>query len=266
MYHACEVGDVQSLQQLFKAFALQEAEHSIRPARTLAWLLVYTAVKHKRSSVLAFILLEYPDLEIGDELILQTAFDNPDLEVFKLLHKHSPSIVLGDQFFNHGNTLSEACRTGNPVIPNYILDHGADPNQSALGPWRALHCAITGGQPLRLIEKIVKAGACVTSGEVLYAVRRGDPDIVAFVLPKCSDKLRGTVGEYVAAALQVFRNSEIRVMVEKRLQRDNTETAKEHSQGGKDDQKKARKNTDAIGEERYEKRSKPSKSWWQIWR
>jgi len=251
---------------LFKAFALQEAEQSIRPPRTLARLLVYTAVKHKRSSVLAFILLEYPDLEIGDELILQPAFDNPDLEVFKLLHNHSPSIVLCDQFFNHGNALSEACRTSNPVIPNYLLDHGADPNQSALGPWRALHCAITGGQPLGLIEKMVEAGACVTSSEVLYAVRRGDPDIVAFVLPKCSDKLRGTVGDHVVAALQVFRDSEIRVMVEKRIQRDNTETAKEHSQGCKDDQKEARKNTDAVGEERYEKRSNPNKSWWQIWR
>jgi len=228
--------------------------------------LVYTAVKHKRSSVLAFILLEYPDLEIGDEPILQTAFDNPDLEVFKLLHKHSPLIVLCDQFFNHGNASSEVCRTRNPVIPNYLLDHRADPNQSASGPCRALHCAIISSQPLRLIEKIVEAGACVTCSEVRYAVRHGDPGIVAFVLPKRSDKFRGTVGDYVAAALQVFRDSEIRVMVEKRLQRDNTETAKEHSQGSKDDQKKARKNTDAIGEERYEKRFNPNKSWWQIWR
>lgn len=138
MYDACEARNFKSLQRLFKAFALQETEQSIRPPRTLARLLVYTAVKHKRSSVLAFILLEYPDLEIGDELILQTAFDNADLEVSKLPHKHSPSIVHCDQFFNHGNALSEACRTGNPVIPNYLLDHGADPNQSALGPWRAL--------------------------------------------------------------------------------------------------------------------------------
>jgi len=266
MYNACEAGDVQSLQQLLKVFALQEAEQSARPPRTLARLLVYTAVKHKRSSVLVFILEECPDLGIGDELILQAAFDNPDLEVFKLLHEHSPLIVHCDQFFNHGNALSEACRGGNPLIPDYLLDHGADPNQSALGPWRALHCAITGDQPLELITKMVKVGACVTSSEVLYAVRRGDPDILAFVLPKYSEKIQGTVGDYVAEDLKVIKDPELRIIVEKRLQRNNTTTAENHSKGGKDDQKKATKDTDAVEKERYEKRSNPNRSWWQVWR
>lgn len=119
---------------------------------------------------------------------------------------------------------------------------------------------------LSLVASHLEAGACVTCSEVLYAVRHGDPDIVAFVLPKRSDKLRGTVGDYVVAALQVFRDSEIRIMVEKRIQRDKTDTTKEHSHGCKDDQEKARNNTDAVGEEWYEKRSNPNKSWWQIWR
>ena len=97
----------------------------------------------------------------------------------------------------------------NPLLPDYPLDNGADPNQSAFRPWCALHYAITGGQSIIVIIQMIKAGAYVTSSEVLYAVRRADPDISGFLLQKCRHKIQGKTRKYVVKALKDCETQEM---------------------------------------------------------
>ena len=62
----------------------------------------------------------------------------------------------------------EACRGGDPLIPNYLLDNEADPKEGGLGPTGPLFAAVELGQPLELIAKMIRAVARV--GPMLMTV------------------------------------------------------------------------------------------------
>ncbi|KAL8687885.1 MAG: hypothetical protein Q9218_006065, partial [Villophora microphyllina] len=89
------------------------------------------------------------------------------------------------------STLIESCRTGNPVIPNFLLEHGVDPDQRGLFRNGCLSDAIEYGQPLDLIKKIIRYGGRIEEFEAVTAARHGRIDVLQYLLSNGSYKSRG---------------------------------------------------------------------------
>ncbi len=66
--------------------------------------------------------------------------------------------------------LMDYCRGGDPRLPGYLLDNGADPNLGGLTFMGALLTAINSDQPPSLISKMIECRAKVQILDVVYAI------------------------------------------------------------------------------------------------
>ncbi|KAL8726755.1 MAG: hypothetical protein Q9181_005934 [Wetmoreana brouardii] len=172
MIEACESGNFSGLQQLLQACDVKERSAPVAPkygepepppsAPPPTWKLITAAVRHARPSILALLLKTYPTVDLHRQSILDAALANPHLETFKLLHAHSPSIVNYEFESLNTSLLMESCRGGNPLLPNYLLDNGADPNEGGFPGAGPLFYAVQFDQPIEVVKKMVDRGAVVT--------------------------------------------------------------------------------------------------------
>ena len=192
MIEACESGNAPRLQQLLQACDVRDGDAPVDPkynepdppqsAPPATWKLITAAVGHGQSPIVALILKTYPTVTLNRQSILEAALAKPHLETFKLLHAHSPSIV--DYGFDSLNTslLMEACRSGDTLLPNYLLDNGADPNEGGFPGAGPLFYAVKFEQPLEIIVKMVDRGASVTNVVLKEAIRKQRTAILEFLL------------------------------------------------------------------------------------
>lgn len=204
MFEACDTGDLTRLQQLLEAADVKKGDAPVEPTwksypsevasvpssgpAATSSLLAH-AVTHKRPNVLAYLLDTYPTASIKIDAILGAACANPDLTTFELLYARDPSIVNHEfEEVTYGETLlMQALRSDDPLFPDFLLDHGADPNESGLGAFQTpLRTAFESDQPLWLIEKMVtKSGARVHSLFVTAAIDAKRADVARFFLDRC---------------------------------------------------------------------------------
>ena len=187
---ACISGDVSKLQRLLDGCDVKKGEAAVDPTYgepdptsgpPPTSKMITAAVAHRQSSIVALLLATYPNVNIKQEKILEAAFANADLQTFKLLHSHSPSLV-NFEFQRHTTALMEACRGSNPLLPDYLLDNGVDPNEGGFPGGGPLFYAVILRQPLEIVTKMVQHGAIVTAAVVHEAIRRRDPDVLRFLL------------------------------------------------------------------------------------
>ena len=192
MIKACETGDVLNLQNLFDAAAVrpgatptQRTIDTIYPSGPPATSdMLHTAISHHQPAILELLLKTYPSVCILDDVLLGSTCANPDLPTLKVLHSYDSSIVNYNMEQNDGldTLLGDYCRDGDPLLAEYLLDNGADPNKGGLPCFGPLLTATTSDQPLSLINKIVQSGAKVSELDVLCAIRQQRADILELLL------------------------------------------------------------------------------------
>lgn len=194
MIEACEFGNVPRLQQLLQTCDVSDGDAPVDPkygepdpphsAPPPTWKLVTAAVGHGQSSIVALLIKTYPAVNLNRQSILEAALAKPHLETFKLLHAHSPSIV--NYEFDSLNTslLMETCRSGHPLLPDYLLDNGADPNEGGFPGAGPLFYAVQFGQPLGVVVKMVNRGALVTNAVLIEAIRKQRTTVLEFLLKR----------------------------------------------------------------------------------
>lgn len=206
MIEACESGDVPKLQQLLQACDVRDGDPPVDPkygepdpllsAPPPTWKLVTAAVDHGQSPIVALILKTYPTVDLNRQSVLEAALAKPHLETFKLLHAHSPSIVNYEFDSQNTSLLMETCRSGHPLLPNYLLDNGADPNEGGFPGAGPLFYAVKFEQPMGVIVKMVDRGALVTSAVLNEAIRKQRTAILEFLLKRGGLKNPERVLEY----------------------------------------------------------------------
>lgn len=192
MIEACGSGNVSMLQQLLKACDVTEGDPPLEPKLSEpdpppsspppTWKLIAAAVRHGRSSILALLLKAYPTINLNRQSILEAALANPDLETFKLLRAHSPSIVNYEFDALNTSLLMESCRGGNPLLPHYLLDNGADPNEGGFPGGGPLFYGVRFDQPLEVVVKMIDRGAVVTKAVLKEANRKQGTAVSGFLL------------------------------------------------------------------------------------
>ena len=196
---ACTAGNLDEFRQLLAAAGAKPGDAPIEPTWSsypsdfnpvpssgppATSTLLAHAVIHARINILAHLLAIYPTAPVNT--VLGSALAHPDLATFKLLHARDPSIV-NHEFEDKTTALMTACRDGavNPLLPTFLLEHGADPNESGLGLTGPLVFAVQYGQPLSLIKKMVDKGARVTTASINVALRDRRFDVARYFLEKC---------------------------------------------------------------------------------
>ena len=190
MMAACKSGDVPRLQQLLSATGVHHGKLEREQTSGLPEPLpmIMTAVEQKQSAVVSLLLDTYPRVSVEHTSLLDLAFANPDLATFKLLFAKSPGIPgIVDFEFEHLHTTSlmEACRSGNPVLPDFLLDHGADPEEGGFPGMGPLYYAVLFSQPIELIAKMIEQGAVVRSAVMREAIRKERPELLSFFFRHC---------------------------------------------------------------------------------
>lgn len=236
MMQACETGNVLKLQNLFDAAGVTIRDHATqrtvdpiyRSGPSAIYDMVHKAVTHNRPAILKLLFEIYPSFCISHDALLGSTCANPDLPTFKVLHAHDPSIVNYELDEKGLETLlMDYCRSGDPRLPEYLLDNGADPDWSGPpGIQSPLSAAITSDQPPSLISKIIRCGAEVRTIDVAYAMRQQRTDITALLLSGCQWEAYGTAREVnLKNALQdahETRNEEIISIMEKYMKNEKT--------------------------------------------
>ena len=115
--------------------------------------------------------------------------------------------------FESGETaLMVACRDGasSPLLPAFLLENGADPNESGLGITGPLIYAVQYGQPLSLIDTMAEAGARVRNSALAVAIRAGRFDVARYFLDKCRIDDEQDLGKYVGKYVTESGNEELK--------------------------------------------------------
>jgi len=165
---ACASGDLCRLRQLLHLVDENQTDSAVPEDLLPAWMMIFTAVERKHTGILELLLSTYPKWNMYNPIMLRQLFANPDLKTFQLLHSHNPSIINMEFQSSKSTALMESCVGGNPLIPNYLLDHGADVNDGGFPGRGPLHAAVSQMQPVALVKKMVDLGAIITP-TVLYA-------------------------------------------------------------------------------------------------
>ena len=209
---ACASGDVCRLKTLLPTINKECDLSVIDESRLPITQMFITAVAQKRHVILEFLLDSFSQWYARSPGVLRTAFENPDLSVFKLLHSRYPFIVNEAFDCSNSSALMEACAGGDPLIPHYLIDNGADVNEGGFPGCGPLYAAVSQKQPLDLVEKMVESGAEITGSTLLVAFRRQDPAILEFLLNRASGRNQS---EYLGWA-QKTNNPEIVAIAEQR--------------------------------------------------
>lgn len=78
----------------------------------------------------------------------------------------------------------EACRNGDILLLNYLLDNGADLNEGGFPGAGSLFYAVKFEQLLEIIVKMVDRGASVTNAVLKEAIRKQRTAILEFLLKR----------------------------------------------------------------------------------
>lgn len=90
--------------------------------------MLHAAVSGHNTPVIRAILEAFPSLCLRSDSLMYDVLADPDLTTFELLYNHD--LTIGNfNFQTHQGLWNEACRGGNPSIPIYMLDLGANPNE-----------------------------------------------------------------------------------------------------------------------------------------
>lgn len=88
----------------------------------------------------------------------------------------------------------EACRNGDPLLPTYLLDNGADANEGGFPGRGPLFYAVAFEQPLHVIVKMLERGAAVTNAVVSAAVGKQRYNVIELLLQRGGLKdLKGAI-------------------------------------------------------------------------
>ena len=114
-----------------------------------------------------------------------------------------------------------ACRDGapNPLLPTFLLENGADPNESGLGMAGPLVFAVQYEQPLSLIKMMVEVGARVRAATVCVAIRVRRFDVAQYFLDSCRVDDEADLEKYVQRDVLESGNEEVRTAFQKRIQK-----------------------------------------------
>lgn len=193
MLDACEAGDLQKLQRLFKVARVRQGDHAFDPffgepvsasGPPPTCTMVAAAVAHRQPVIVNFLLTTYRSVKLDRENIIEAALANPHLPTLEVLQKHTPSVVNYEFPETHTTFLMEACRTGDPFLPSCLLSLGANPNEYDLAGTGPLLYAVKYLQPYELIELMVEHGATITYHVIQAAVQRQSSEILNFLLER----------------------------------------------------------------------------------
>ncbi|KAL8717363.1 MAG: hypothetical protein Q9225_005382 [Loekoesia sp. 1 TL-2023] len=178
---ACANGDLTAVERFLEDRGWKD--HA--PDNLHVYRMVLAAISHKRASIVNLLLDASPEQDFNGTRILFAALENPDLDTFKAIHSHNPNIVRYEyNQYQCDNPLVDACRCGggDPSIPKFLLDHGADPNEGGLLKSGAFYDAVYHGQPLWIIQNMVERGAVISSLMTGLAIQLQRVDVVRYFL------------------------------------------------------------------------------------
>lgn len=237
---ACVSGDVDKLRQLLHSVDEKQIDSTILEDQ---WTMITTAVEQKQSAILEYLLSTYPKWNLCDPSLVRQAFANPNLKTFQVLHLHYPDIINMEIRSSNSTVLWESCSGGNPLIPNYLLDHGADVNEGGLPGQNPLFAAVSQMQPVTLVKKMVGLGAIITPNVMRAAIYHQQVSSLEFLL-KVGPYYR--MNSYLEQARET-KNEEIIAVVERRAKNPT----------------KAERRSEAVSA-RAKKTESGTKKWWQI--
>ncbi|KAF7585395.1 hypothetical protein BBP40_011032 [Aspergillus hancockii] len=186
MLKPCEASDLVAIQLRFHAHHIEEGTPALwceaedGPPPTCK--MVATAITHKQTAIVAFVLSVYSVGSVSCDLIVQALIEHPCLETMNLLHKHSPDIV-NFKFVSLRTFLTEACRGPQPAtatatyhtrlaLLRFLIDHGASPSEGGFGGSGALLPAVDLSMPLEIIDKMLIRGALPNTHVVSAAIQK----------------------------------------------------------------------------------------------
>ena len=211
----CANGDVDSLKWLLRITRANPPESSIEPTQLPKFDMLKAAVEHKHPVILELLLLTYPQWRIYCPRYLDLAYVNPHYQTFSLLHACAPNIINMDFDRSRSTTLMESCRSGNPLIPEYLIDCGADVNGGTFSNYGPLYTAVTYRQPLSLIRKFIGRGASVNRSAIVAAITRQDIPILRLML----DQGTSSDWRYEMQEAYATKDQEVISLVEERSQK-----------------------------------------------
>lgn len=193
MLDACEAGDLQKLQRLFKVAGVRQGDHAFDPffgepvsasGPPPTCTMIAAAVAHQQPVIVNFLLTTYRSVKLDRESIIEAVLANPHLPTLEVLQKHTPSIVNFEFQESHTTFLMEACRTGDPFLPTCLLGLGADANECDFSGTGPLLYAVKHMQPYEVIMMMVEHGAIITGPVIQTAVQRQSAEILAYLLDR----------------------------------------------------------------------------------
>ena len=125
---SCVTGDLKHLKRIVRKLGEKSETSPTIGSQMLQVNMMIAAITHKQSTVLEWLLLEYPFPIYSLIDILSAALEHPHYQTFRLLHACAPGIV-DTEMSQHTMTLfEESCHGGNPLIPDCLIECGADLN------------------------------------------------------------------------------------------------------------------------------------------
>lgn len=193
MLDACEAGDVQKLQRLFKVAGVKQGDKAFDPffgepvsafGPPPTSTMVAAAVAQQQPAIIQFLFNTYRSIKIDRDSIIEAVLSDPHLPTLEALHAHTPEIVDYEFQETHTTFLMEACRSSDPFLPTCLLNLGADPNECDLTGTGPLLYAVKYLQPYEVIVTMVEYGAVVTGHVIQTAVQRQASDILRYLLDR----------------------------------------------------------------------------------
>ena len=236
MIEACANGDLDRLQLLFNEIGFEPGDECIETRNVESeslptFFMVRTAIENRNASILSLLLNMFPSFSVNEENLLQAAVDYPDIEVFKLLHCRYPNITNHEGPRENCGMLLAACSSGNPLLPEYLLDHGANPEVGGIAGQGPLYTAVIRDLPSSLIQKMVQCGGVVRLVVLSAAIEHQRIDVLPFLLERWHlrpQTLRGSFSCIIEDANKVG-NKSITQLVEQFSHEERASGSKVHS-------------------------------------
>ncbi len=183
LIEACAAGNLSSLEEMLFVTNEKGDVSVIDPDPKTSLEMISKAIEQKQSGILALLLQTYPQWDIRYMGNIGMAFSNQDLSMVKLIHSHYPGIV-NEEFTRYSNALMEACVGGDPLIPKFLIDHGADVNEGGFPGRGPLYAAVTHHQPLELVKKMVQGGAWISGSTLDAAIHQRQHHDLEFLIDR----------------------------------------------------------------------------------
>jgi len=217
LIEACAAGNLSSLEEMLFVTNEKGDVSVIDPDPKTSLEMISKAIEQKQSGILALLLQTYPQWDIRYMGNIGMAFSNQDLSMVKLIHSHYPGIV-NEEFTRYSNALMEAllefgerldlvlwetchiyatcqayraeadfqqaCVGGDALIPNFLIDHGADVNEGGFPGRGPLYAAVTHHQPLELVKKMVQGGAWISGSTLDAAIHQRQHHALEFLIDR----------------------------------------------------------------------------------